>query len=331
MKWQFDKYLVQDSEGRQKRFALKWALSIGGLVTVLKFYAWFITNSNSILSDGLESLINLAAGAFALYSLQYALRPRDAKHPFGHGKMEFLASTLQGGIIFAAGFLIVGKAIYNFYYPNAIGSIDVGIVLVLLGAGVNLAVGYYLRNKGRQLDSLTLQSDSKRLLTDAYSSLALAVGLVSIFLTGIYWIDSVLAILSGIVIVYTGYKLAKQSVKGLLDTADTKMLEEIVKVLQNYSKPEWIDLQNMRASHYGMYVYVDCQLTLPWYWNLLQVHAEEEKLDVLVNKHFRQRVEFFIHSVPCRPTNCGMCRVSDCSVRQHAFSGKRLQPVSPLS
>ncbi len=322
MKWQFDKYLILESEQRQKHYALKVVLIAGIAIAILKLAAFFITKSNAILSDSLESLINLAAGGFALFSVYYAGKPRDAKHPYGHGKIEFLATMVEGSLIFGAGSIIIIKAVYNIFYPNPVQNIDFGIAAIAITAIANITLGLYLKKKAFRLDSMVLRADSKRLSMDAYSSIALVLGLGIIYFTELYFIDSALAIVSGALIIRAGYFLIKQSVKGLLDAADTDVLSEVVELLQLHSRAEWIDVQNMRTSHHGMYLYIDCHLTLPWYWNLNKVSEQVRDAELLINKHFKERVELFVQAEPCKPKNCSECRITDCPVRQQPYRKK---------
>ena len=329
MKWQFDKYLILESEQRQKRQALKLVIGAGLLIAIAKVTAYYFTHSTAILSDALESAVNLAAGAFALWSLYYASRPRDSKHPYGHGKIEFLAATAEGSIIFGLGALICGKAIYNLYNPHFVHNIDLGIGLIGITAVVNLFLSRYLKKQAKKFDSVVLEADSKRLLSDSFTSIGLVVGLVILYFTKLIWIDSLMAMISGIFVIRTGYKLTKESVKGLLDAADNKTLQEVVNVLQDGSRPEWIDIRNMRTSHHGMYLYVDCHLTLPWYWSLQKVSEQVREAELLINQKFKERVELFVQAEPCKPSHCHQCSMSACEMRQHPY--KRHQKISTPS
>jgi cation diffusion facilitator family transporter len=326
VKWQFDKYLILESEQRQKRHALKLVIGAGILIAIIKVIAFYFTHSTAILSDSLESVINLAAGLFALWSLYYASRPRDSKHPYGHGKIEFLAASGEGVLIFALGASIVAKAIYNLYNPHYVHNLDTGLVLIAITAIVNIFLSRFLHRQAKKFDSVILETDSKRVLTDGYTSVALVGGLLVIYFTGMVWIDSFLALFSGVFVIRTGYKLIKQSVKGLLDAADTHVLQDVVSVLQDGSRPEWIDIKNMRTSHHGMYLYVDCHLTLPWYWSLQKVSEEVREAELLINQKFKQRVELFVQAEPCKPRHCSECMMADCAMRQQP--NKRQQKLN---
>lgn len=329
MKWQFDKYLILESEQRRKRYALKLVIGASVLITVVKLIAFYFTHSTAILSDSLESVINLAASLFALWSLYYASRPRDSKHPYGHGKIEFLAATAEGCLIFGLGALILTKAVYNLYNQHAVENLDLGVVLIGITAVVNYLLSRYLRGKAKKFDSVILAGDSKRVLSDSLTSVALVTGLFIIYFTGLVWIDSFLAILSGIFVIRTGYKLVKQSVKGLLDAADDTVLQDVMTVLQDGSRPEWIDIKNMRASHHGMYLYVDCHLTLPWYWSLQQVSEQVREAELMINQKFKERVELFVQAEPCKPRHCTECNMAGCAMRQHP--NKRMDKINQIN
>jgi cation diffusion facilitator family transporter len=323
LKWQFDKYLILESEQRRKRYALKLVIGASLLITAIKIVAFYFTHSTAILSDSLESVINLAASLFALWSLYYASRPRDSKHPYGHGKIEFLAATAEGCLIFGLGGWIVSKAVYNLYNPHAVINLDLGVILIAATAVTNFFLSRFLLGQAKKFDSVILEGDSKRVLMDSFTSIALVGGLLIIYFTGLGWIDSCLAFFSGIFVIRTGYKIVKHSVKGLLDAADNTMLQEVMNVLQDGGRPEWIDIKNMRASHHGMYLYVDCHLTLPWYWSLQKVSEQVREAELLINQRFKERVELFVQAEPCKPRHCSECSMASCAMRQHP--NKRLE------
>jgi cation diffusion facilitator family transporter len=322
-KWQFNKYLIMEGEQRQKRMSLKYVMIGGVIVLGLKSYAYFSTWSNAILSDVAESLLNLGACTFSMYSLFFASRPRNSKYPYGHGKMEYLAASVEGFLIVLAGAFIGGKAIYNFFNPQGIVSIDQGISFEAGAAAINLFLGIYLVKRAKKLESQILNADGKRILTDAYSTIALIIALFIVLYTHYHWLDNLIAIISGGLIIRTGIKIIRQAMPGLLETADTVILEEVINVLQDNSRPEWIDIQNMRSTHYGMYIYIDCHFTMPWYWNVKDCAEQVQQAELIINQHFKQRVDLFVQVEPCRPKDCHICRVENCAVRQFPYSGKQ--------
>jgi len=294
-------------------------LIISFLLVIFKFIAYFLTGSNAILTDALESIINVVAGGFALFSVYFSSFPKDENHPYGHGKIEFISAGFEGGLIFIAGIFIIGKAIYGLFNPYQLDQLYLGIIITGIAGVVNLFLGLFLVKRGKAYQSLTMQADGKHLLTDTYSSAGLVLGLIVIYFTNIYWLDHLLAIGFGSFILFTGYKLVRQSVAGLLDETDYETLEGIVEVLNHNRRDKWIDIHNLRVQKYGDLLHIDCHMTLPWYDNLEEVHKEVEAVEQLVNEKMRNQAELFIHADPCLPSSCPFCTIKDCPVRQHDF------------
>lgn len=286
---------------------------------LIKFAAWIITHSNAILTDALESIVNVFAGAFALYSVRYAAKPKDEDHPYGHGKIEFLSVGLEGTLIAIAGISIVVKSVYNLYYPHEIDSLDIGLYLTLFTGLVNLIMGFYLQKKGKELHSVTLTADGKHIISDAYSSGGLIIGIILIWISGISWMDSVVAILFGLFILYTGYKLMRKSLAGVLDEVDYALVNEIVEVLNKNRKEEWIDIHNFRVIKYGSNLHIDCHITLPWYYSLEQSHSLVTEVENILTKESENHVEVFIHADPCLPVSCSICSLNNCAERKQDF------------
>lgn len=292
---------------------------VTGIVLMLaKFLAYFITNSNAIFTDALESIVNVAASGFAFYSIYLSSVPRDENHPYGHGKIEFFSVFVEGGLIFLAGLFIIVKAVYNIFYPSDLENILEGIGIIAITGIVNYALGAFLLKKSKKLDSLTLMADGKHLITDAYSTLGLLLGLLLLYFTGIQFIDTLLSLALGVFIIYNGYKLLRKSVGGLMDESDAKIVEDVVNILQLNRKDAWIDVHNLRVQRYGTELHLDCHVTLPNYFDLNQVHSEVSEIDRLINKNVTLKTEFFIHADPCLPKCCHYCSVQNCPIRSEA-------------
>lgn len=307
-------------QNKQKISAQLIAVLLGILLMVIKFVAFGLTHSNAILTDALESIVNVAAGSFALYSLILSAKPKDRDHPYGHGKIEFISAGLEGGLIAIAGLIIIGKSIYNFIYPQEIEKLDTGAILTAVSTVVNMALGLWLVGRGKATRSLALEADGKHLLSDAYSSIGLLIGLVIIYFTQIYWLDNVVAILFGLILIYSGWKIIARSSSGIMDETDFELVAEIIGVLDNNRRDSWIDIHNLRIIKYGSNIHVDAHATLPYYYDLKMAHQELEVMDKLITDHYGTGTEFFIHADYCVPADqCGICNKSDCAVRQTAF------------
>ena len=308
--------------GQLKFRVMRLTLIFSILLMGIKFAAYFLTNSIAVLSDALESIINVVAGGFALYSIYYASQPKDEDHPYGHGKVENLSVGFEGGLIFIAGISIIIKAMYGFFFPQELEKIDTGLVLAGFAGIFNFIMGTYLVRKGKKYNSVLMIADGKHLISDTVSSIGLIVGLAIIYFTKIYWIDNLLAIVFGIVILGTGFKLIKESVMNLLDKADIAKLSLLIKVLNENRREKWIDIHNLRILKYGSQLHIDCHLTLPWYDSLEQSHEEVSAVEKIVKEKLGNEIEFFIHSDPCPPTSCPLCSIANCEFRKFIFVKK---------
>lgn len=289
------------------------------ILLIAKFWAYYVTYSVSILTDALESIVNVIAGFIGLYSLYVASKPRDIDHPYGHGKAEFISAAVEGTLVLCAGILIIYTAIQNFIYPALIQKLDVGIYLVAGTAVINWLLGYFSLRQGKKNNSLALLASGKHLQTDTYSTVAIIIGLILITITGFLWIDGIVAVGFGFYIIYTGYKILRVSLAGIMDEADMELLQKMVNTLEQARSHNWVDLHNLRVIKYGNLLHIDCHLTVPWYFNVNEAHAEIEILGGLIRSNFGESLELFVHSDACRYFQCDICMKEDCPVRKHAF------------
>ena len=300
----------------------KWVAGISIILLVIKFTAYYITHSVAILTDALESIVNVTAGFIGLYSLYLSAQPRDVNHPYGHGKAEFISAAVEGSLILSAGTLTIYKAIKNLIYPIHISRIDYGIALVAITAAVNYITGFLCERQGNRNQSLALTASGKHLKSDCYSTLGIIAGLVLIYFTHIIWLDSLVAILFGGLILFTGYRILRKSIAGIMDEADLELLNKMVRLLNANRKKNWVDLHNLRIIKYGSVLHVDCHLTVPWYLNIHEAHNEIDDLGRLIRKEFGEAIELFVHSDGCLYTQCPICIKDDCLLRQHVFEKK---------
>ncbi|HEY2720266.1 MAG TPA: cation diffusion facilitator family transporter [Chitinophagaceae bacterium] len=300
----------------------KWVAAISVILLGIKFLAYYLTHSVAILTDALESIVNVVAGFIGLYSLYIAALPRDINHPYGHGKAEFLSAAVEGTLICSAGSIIIYKAIQHFIYPAPISKIDKGMILVAFTAIVNFGVGIIGVKNGKKNQSLALIASGRHLLSDSYSTLGIVAGLILILVTKLLWIDSAIAMLFGIFIIYTGYRILRRSIAGIMDEADAELLVKMIKILNTNRRENWVDLHNLRVIKYGSILHVDCHLTVPWYLNVQDAHIENEALASLIRREFGQALELFAHADGCLYVQCPICIKTDCPVRQHTFEKK---------
>lgn len=293
-----------------------WVLLIGTLLMVAKVIAWWITGSNTILGDALESIFNIVAGGFALYSLILAAKPRDREHPYGHGKVEFISAGLEGGLVIMAGLLICWRSIHALYDAHHPKELGIGILITAITGAINLAMGLLLKKRGRSVHSITMEASGAHLLSDAWSTAAMIVGLSLIAITHVTWLDPVFALLFAGYIIFSGAQVLRRAVAGIMDEADLTLAARVIAILEEHRRPQWVDVHNFRMIQYGSILHIDCHVTLPWYHSLEQAHQEIATMERLVNASCDRDVELFIHMDPCIPTSCAICSLAGCPHRR---------------
>jgi cation diffusion facilitator family transporter len=284
-----------------------------------KLFAWYLTHSVAILTDALESTVNVITGFIGLYSVTLAAKPRDQNHPYGHGKVEFISAAIEGSLIFIAGLMIIYEAIDQFLHPKPLEQIDYGIIITAATGIINYLVGTYAIRQGKKHRSLTVEAAGKHIRVDAYSTFAIIAGLVLLYFTGWMWLDSAVALLFAVIIIVTGYKVIRKSLRGIMDETDEVLLGQMIRFLQKNRRPQWIDMHNLRVLQYGDVMHVDAHMTLPWYYRVADAEKEIHALEDLIKDHFGDKIEIFIHIDACAPYSCKLCALPACPVRQEAY------------
>lgn len=303
-------------KNKSQWITLSFVVSI--LLLAIKFYAFYLTNSKAILTDALESIVNVVASGFAIYSIYLSAQPRDNNHPYGHGKIEFFSAGLEGTLIILAGIFIIYQSVITLINPEPLALLPLGMAMIAVSGAINGWLGYMLLKKGTAYNSLTLEADGRHILTDAASSVVLLVGIGVIYLTGYFFLDSVFSIIFSLYIIFNGYLLVRRSVAGLMDESNPKAMIATVKILNRHRKDNWIDVHNMRVQQYGGDRHIDLHLTLPYYYDLRAVHDEVHQVEEALEQNLPGSVEVFVHADPCLPDKCcHYCAVPNCPVRKH--------------
>lgn len=293
---------------------------VGVALFFVKLGAWYITGSVAVLSDALESLVNIFAGFIGIYSLRLAATPRDANHPYGHGKVEFLSSALEGVLIGLAGVGILYESVLHLIHPGELQALNTGMLLIAVSAGTNGLLGWWSIRRGKKLKSPVLVAGGKHLLSDTWSTLAIIAGLLLISLTGLRWIDGLVAGIMSLFILWQAYAILRTSVSGMMDEADESLIDELLRAIQAHRRATWIDLHNLRIIRYGGTLHIDCHLTVPWYFTVKEAHQELDAFEHLVRETIQTPAEFFVHADPCMPFSCSICSISGCKERKSEFS-----------
>ena len=297
----------------------QWVAAVAIILFFLKLAAYYVTQSVAILTDALESTVNVIAGLIGLFSLHIAAKPRDEDHPYGHGKAEFLSAAVEGSLVVMAGLIIIYEAIMDFIHPHTLQKLDRGIYIIGFTALVNFIVGSISIHKGKKNNSMALQAGGKHLHSDTYSTIGIIIGLILIWYTKLTVLDGVVSIIFAGIILYTGYHILRKSIAGIMDEADMQLLQDMISYLNAHRRENWIDLHNLRVIKYGGLLHVDCHLTVPWYLNVHEAHAEIDALTGLIRSRFGESMEFFVHTDPCLEQSCRICTKESCTVRKHAF------------
>ncbi|MCG7857622.1 cation diffusion facilitator family transporter [Flavihumibacter sp.] len=312
-------------ETQKENFRVQqWVVLVAVILFGLKIAAYFLTRSVSILTDALESTVNVISGFIGLYSLYVASKPRDMDHPYGHGKAEFISAAVEGTLIMIAGLIIIYESINNFIHPHQLKQLDTGMILVAIAGVVNYIMGYIAIRRGRKNNSLALMASGRHLQSDTYSTIGILIGVALIWFTGIQLIDNIVAMIFAFIIIFTGYRILRESLAGIMDEADEELLGKMVDSLNKERRIQWIDLHNLRVIKYGSILHVDCHLTVPWYLNVREAHVEVEALSKRIREEFGDTIELFVHSDGCLEFSCPICAKTDCTVRKHPFE-KRIE------
>lgn len=298
---------------RMRMILLSFAVSV--LLMGLKFLTYYLTSSAAVLSDALESIINVVASAFAAVSVWLSAKPPDKDHPYGHGKIEYFSAGFEGALIICAAAGIFYTGITNLLNPQQLPYLKQGLLMLLAATIVNVLLGISLLKTGKRTDSITLIADGKHIITDVYTSVAVILGLAMVYWTGWLWVDGALACLVGVNILITGSQLVKQSFARLMDASDTQLLDRIVQTLEKHRQPEWIDIHQLRAWRAGNLIHIDLHLVLPKDLSMDDAHAQAMAVETLLINKFEGNAGVLVHMDPCDERLCPICSQNICQWR----------------
>ncbi len=313
---------ASDRLGEDTRVRLSAGLTslvVSLVLLAAKYWAYRHTGSTAILSDALESIVNVVAAVFALGGLVFSGRPADRNHPYGHGKIEFFSAAFEGGLIAFAAVLIIYEVVQTLIRGSEIRDLDTGL-LIVLGAGLaNLALGWFLLRTGRRYESLTLVADGQHVLSDFWTSVGIVAGLWLVRVTGLPWLDPLVAAVVALNLMWTGFRLVRHAAGGLLDEEDTALLDRLLAVLRPHVGQGIIRIHHLRAIRAGRFHHVDAHLVVPEFWSVDRAHGLAEDLAERVIRELGVEGELAFHTDPCHRAYCAMCDLDDCSVRREPF------------
>jgi cation diffusion facilitator family transporter len=247
---------------------LKLSIAVALTTIAMKTGAWWVSGSVSLLSDALESLVNLAGAIFALAMVTVAARPPDDDHPYGHHKAEYFSSGFEGVLIFAAALAIVWAAVQRLLAPQPLQAVGLGIALSVLSSAMNAALAYGMLKKARVVRSMALEGDARHLFTDVWTSAGVVLGLLAVMATGRLWLDPVIAIAVALNIMREGASLVRRSADGLMDHAlEPQEIAEIERTLAGFAHPT-IRFDHVVTRRAGQRRFVDLHMHMPAGWTL---------------------------------------------------------------
>ena len=295
------------------------SLVVGFSMFIFKIGAYLITGSAAIFSDAAESVVHVMATSMALYSIILSSRPADESHPYGHGNVEYFSAGIEGILIAVAAIFIIYEGVIAIITGPELKQLGIGAVVITFASIVNLLLGNFLIRTGKKTNSLTLVADGKHVLTDSITSFGVIAAVVLVIITGIQILDPIIAILIALNILFTGWKLIRESIGGLMNEVKPELLKKLSDKLISIKKNYWIDIHELRFWQSGDKVFIDFHLILPYYFNIKQTHEEENVIEAELQKDF-SNADLKIHLDYCVPELCKFCAYTECQVRseEHA-------------
>jgi cation diffusion facilitator family transporter len=309
-----------------KKKAIILSLTIGITLFFVKIAGYWLTGSAAILSDALESIVNIIASAFAFYSLLLTLRPPNKNLPYGYGKIEYFSAGFEGALIVIAALFIMYYGVKDIIIGPELEKVDIGILIIAFASIVNLILGLYLIRSGKKTNSLILVADGKHILTDSITSIAAFAALILILLTDYVYFDPIVAILIAVNILWTGFKLMKASISGLMNKADKDTLQKIADILEQekFRNGNIIDIHQLRYWKSGDKYFLDFHVAVPADMKIEQAHKINEDLQNFLREKFNTtELEIMIHMDPCKPPKCPLCGQPNC---EHVQERMKLLP-----
>lgn len=287
----------REDAGSLRRFTY---LSIAAAIAtiVLKLGAWALTGSVGLLSDALESFVNLAAALMALWMMIISERPPDEEHAFGHSKAEYFSSGVEGALILLAAVGIGWSAVDRLLDPQPLENVGLGLLISLAASVVNFAVARVLLRAGRRHNSILLEADARHLMTDVWTSAGVLVGVGLVTLTGWLPLDSIVALAVAANIIWSGVQLVRRSALGLLDTAiPGEERDKITHVMENYQQ-QGVAFHSLRTRQAGMRRFISMHVLVPGHWTVQRGHDVLEEIERDVRSSFSSPTTVFTHLEP---------------------------------
>jgi cation diffusion facilitator family transporter len=281
-----------------QQFAIRLSLAVGILMLVGKTYAYLITGSHAILSDAAESVVHVFAVGFAAFSMWLSHQPADKSHPYGHEKINFFSAGMEGMLIIVAAAVILYEAVSGWITGLHLRNLSTGMLYILAASVINLALGMYLISRGKRHGSLILIANGHHVLTDSWTSFGVVGGLLLALWTGWLPFDPLVAIAVAVNILWTGGKLLRQSIGGLMDEGDPNLEKQIRMTLDEEVRKRNLHYHELRYRHSGTSVWVEVHLLLPRTTRLDEAHRHATEIEAAVRGKLQNPVNIITHLEP---------------------------------
>ncbi len=292
------------------------SFAVGVVLLAAKFIAWLMTDSQTVLSDAMESIVNVVAAFAMFFAVRFSSQPADEDHPYGHGKIEFVTSGSEGGAIAIAALLIMVESVRALLSRSVPHDIDVGVWIVGIAGLVNCGLGLHLIRVGKREGSAALIGDGHHVLSDFWTSVGAVVGLILVMVTDLWWIDPVVAILVSFKLLVTGWQLLRTAARGLLDEVDPEVVADLAAALEKARGPGIIEIHDLRAINVGGYRHVDLHMVVPEFWPVERAHGVMDEYAQRVQAEHTRPADLQFHVDPCERAYCRSCDLADCAVRR---------------
>lgn len=290
--------ILSKKDQADMNFAMRLSFSVGVFMLFLKTYAYYITGSTAILSDASESVIHVFAVGFSAYSMWLSLKPADENHLYGHEKISFFSAGFEGSMIIIAAAFIFYESIHKMIFGIEIENIDSGMSFIVAATVINLILGLYLSYKGKKYQSLIIEANGKHILTDCWTSVAVLVALILVKTTGIKFFDPLVACFAAFNILWTGSKLLKRCIGGLMDQTDSTIHNQIAKILDKESQMRNLDYHDLRDRLSGNKIFIEFHLLFDSNITLVEAHEIATEIEAKIKKSLSMASEVISHLEP---------------------------------
>ncbi len=298
------------------------SIGAGVLILTLKYVAYWISGSTALLSDAIESVVNVVAAVFALGAVIFAEKPADREHPYGHGKIEHFSAAFEGGLIALAAVMIWWTAVSALHAQlNHTGTLNQaalgkGLAVNVLAGCMNGLLGAFLIHMGKKQRSRAIEADGHHVLSDFWTTLGIAVALLLVKFTGLLWLDPIIAMIVGTMLAITGFRLVHSSSQALLDMEDPNLLKQLIEIINRVRPADIIAIHELRTLRAGRYTHVDIHMVIPEFYPISRGHDLAESFGKQIIAEAGLEGELHTHVDPCQRTWCRQCAVEPCEVRK---------------